>query len=408
MVKFSHLADIHLGSWKEPKLRELSERSFAEAIKSSIAHSVDFVLISGDLFNTSLPPIESLKLAVAELKKLKDAGMPVYTIAGSHDFSPSGKTMLEVLEEAELVVNVCKGEIVEGKLKLRFTTDKKTGAKITGMIGKKGMLEKKYYEELITENLENEKGFKIFMFHTALSELKPEELEQMEAAPLSLLPAGFDYYAGGHVHIVKEASIGRHRNVVYPGPVFPNSFSELEKLGSGGFYIYDDGRLRHEKIEIHPVVSININCEHKTPQQATEAMTDEISGKSFKDAIVLLRLFGRLETGKTSEINTAKVIEMLQEKGAYFVMKNTGKLATKEFEEVKIKADTAEEAEALVVQEHVGQVKSLQLTPEEEKELVHNLMLLLDKAKEEGEKQSDYDSRIISEAEKAFQKQVTD
>jgi DNA repair exonuclease SbcCD nuclease subunit len=313
--------------------------------------------------------------------------------------------MLEVLEEAELVRNVCKGKVVDGKLKLHFTVDKKTGAKITGMIGKKGMLERKYYEELITENLESESGFKIFMFHTALSELKPEDMGNMESAPLSLLPKGFDYYAGGHVHIIKQASIEGYKNLVYPGPTFPNSFSELEKLGCGGFYIYDDGKISYKRIELCGVVPISIDCNHKTPQQVTEEIIGEISGKNIKGAIVLLRLFGTIETGKTSEINTNKIMEIMHEKGAYFVMKNTSKLGSKEFEEIKVKADTTEEAEKLVLNEHIGQVKSLGLTEQAEKALVQRLMAVLDIEKEEGEKQSDYEARIVAEAGKVFEGQ---
>jgi DNA repair exonuclease SbcCD nuclease subunit len=403
-MKFAHMADVHLGSWREPKLRELNTKAFVKAIGLCLSHEVDFVLISGDLFNTSLPPIESLKLAVTELKRLKDKGIPVYTIAGSHDFSPSGKTMLEVLEEAELVRNVFRGDVMEGRLNLDFTVDAKTGAKITGMIGKKGMLEKKHYEALITENLEQEDGFKIFLFHTALAELRPEELEKMDAAPLSMLPKGFDYYAGGHVHIVKEASVGGYNNLVYPGPTFPNSFAELEKLGSGGFYIYDDGKLSYEKLKLCDVVPIVVNCNGKTPLQVTENILDALQELDVAGAIVLLRLFGTLETGKTSEIDTAKVFETAQLRGAYFVMKNANKLSSKGFDEVRVIADTTEEAEKMVIAEHVGQVKSMDITADDEKLLVVKLMNLLDVEKEEGEKQADYESRVAAEADKIFEK----
>ena len=402
-MRFAHLADIHLGSWREPKLRELSTKAFVMAVGRCVELDVDFVLISGDLFNTSIPSIDSLKTAVSELKRLKDKGIRVYTIAGSHDFSPSGKTMLEVLEEAELVSNVCKGEVVGGKLKLHFTIDADTGAKITGMIGKKGMLEKKYYEDLAVGNLEKEEGFKIFMFHTAISELKPEDLEKMESAPISLLPKGFDYYAGGHVHIVRQDSIEGYKNVVYPGPTFPNSFSELEKLGCGGFYLYCDGKMSYEKIDLCKIDTISVDCSHKTPVQVTEKLINEISGRKFDGAIVLLRLFGKIETGKTSEVNLKKIIDALQEKGAHLVLRNTSKLSSKEFEEIKVTADTTEEAEELVIKEHLGQVKALELGEKEEKELVHNLMHFLNEEKHEGEKQSDYESRIIAEAEKIFE-----
>ena len=205
-MKFSHIADCHIGAWRDPKLKELNIKAFFEAIAISLKEKVDFILISGDLFNTSLPGIDKLKDVVKILKNLQNKEIPVYLIPGSHDFSPSGKTMLDVLEEAGLCINVVKGKVDENKkLNLQFTVDKKTGAKITGMLGKRGMLERSFYEELNREPLEKEPGFKIFMFHTALTELKPKKLEMMESAPISLLPKNFDYYAGGHVHIVEKS-----------------------------------------------------------------------------------------------------------------------------------------------------------------------------------------------------------
>ncbi|MBW2964432.1 DNA repair exonuclease [Candidatus Woesearchaeota archaeon] len=397
------MADVHLGSWREPKLRELGTKAFVNAVSKCISEKVDFVLISGDLFNTSLPPIESLKTAVTQLKRLKLKGIPVYTIAGSHDFSPSGKTMLDVLEEAELVVDVFKGGVMEGRLNLEFTVDPKTGAKIAGMIGKKGMLEKKHYEELITSNLEQEHGFKIFMFHTALTELKPAEMQQMESAPVSLLPKGFDYYAGGHVHIVKEASLDGYKNVVYPGPLFPNSFSELEKLKNGGFYIHADGQSHYVPVRMCGVTSIQLDCSGRSPIQVSEYILDAISDEEVNDSIVLLRLWGTLETGKPSEIQYSRIAQLAQEKGAYLFMKNTARLASKEFEEIKVEAETAEEAEMLAISEHTGQVTSIGLTPDDEKHLIIQLMTALDSEKDEGEKQADYESRIVAEADRIFE-----
>src|SRR3989344_5042598 len=176
-MRFAHLSDCHIGGWREPKMRDANARSFILAIDTCLQEMVDFVLISGDLFNTAVPAIDSLKMAVEQLKRLKDANVPVYIIAGSHDFSPSGKTMLDVLEEAGLVINVARGvELPDGRIKLEFTIDQKTGVKLTGMIGKKGGLEVGYYHFLAKEHLEKEQGKKIFLFHSALAELKPKEL----------------------------------------------------------------------------------------------------------------------------------------------------------------------------------------------------------------------------------------
>src|SRR3989344_6113931 len=132
--KYAHLADLHLGSWKEDKMRELSTKSFLTAIDRCISENVDFILFAGDIFNTSLPSIDTLKIVTKKLKELKDRDILVYTIAGSHYFSPSGKTMIDVLEHAGLLVNVCKGSVDPHtqQLHLRFTFDPKTKTKITG------------------------------------------------------------------------------------------------------------------------------------------------------------------------------------------------------------------------------------------------------------------------------------
>jgi len=177
-MRFSHTADCHVGGHRDPRLKALTEQAFSKFIEESIEETVDFIIIAGDLFNTAIPGIDTLKFVVTELSKPKKQDIPVYAIPGSHDYSPSGKTMLDVLEQAGLLINVCRGTITEeGKLKLAFTQDKKTGAKLTGVIGKRGMLDKHLYEEL-DHSISEEPGEKIFLFHTALTELKPKHLEK--------------------------------------------------------------------------------------------------------------------------------------------------------------------------------------------------------------------------------------
>ena len=85
-MKYSHLADLHLGSWREPKMREVSTQVFLKAIESCIEQAVDFILFAGDIFNTSLPSVDTLKIVTQKLKELHNRQIPVYVIAGSHDF----------------------------------------------------------------------------------------------------------------------------------------------------------------------------------------------------------------------------------------------------------------------------------------------------------------------------------
>jgi len=387
-MKFAHLADCHVGGWRDPKLREVNTKAFIKAADQCIERNVDFVLISGDLFNTSLPPLNELKSVVIKLRALKEASIPVYVIAGSHDFSPSGKTMIDILDHAHLLKNIVKGKVEDGKLKLDFTIDK-SGAKIAGMIGKRGMLEKAFYETLDHENLENEAGFKIFMFHTALTEFKSKELENMDSAPLSLLPKGFDYYAGGHVHIVMNKEEPGYGTITYPGPLFPNNFKELEELGNGGFYIVEDGKAEWNPIQVYNTTAIKIDCNDKNPAEVEEKLMQEISNKEFINTIVTIRLFGKLCEGKVMDINLKHVFGRLYEKGAYFVMKSTSQLKTKEFEDIKIDG-SVEDVEEKLIEEHLNQIK----ISGDEKKITIDLMAALDAEKNEGEKVADFEMRL--------------
>ena len=121
-TKFAHLADCHLGGWRQEELQNLNFQSFQKAIEIIIQQNLDFVLIAGDLFDSAYPSIEILKASFAEFKKLHDAKIPVYLIAGSHDFSASGKTFLDVLEKAGFCKNTSNYETQEdGRIKLKPT-----------------------------------------------------------------------------------------------------------------------------------------------------------------------------------------------------------------------------------------------------------------------------------------------
>ena len=396
-MKFAHMADCHIGSWRDPKLKDISTQAFVRAIDISIQKKVDFVIIAGDLFNTSFPRLDNLKIVVQKFRQLKDLDVPVYIVPGSHDYSPSGRTMLDVLEEAGLFINVFKGSVEDGKLHLRFTLDKKTGVKITGMLGKMGALERKYYEHLAKDHLEKESGYKIFVFHSGLEEFKPSSMEKLDLHPLSLLPKHFNYYAGGHVHYVFQKSEPEYGIIAYPGPLFPNSFSELEKLQRGGFYIVEDSTVHWEPLQIYNTFCVALDCNHLTPEAVKEELLRRIKGKEFINTIVMIRLYGSLASGKPSDVDFKEVFEHLYSKSAYFVMKNSAALTSKEFEEIKVDAGSVETIEQSLIKEHLGQVKVAGIS-EQEEELVKSLMAVLNTDKNEGETMTDFSKRIKEEA----------
>ncbi len=406
-MSFVHLADCHIGAWRDPVMKELPMLAFEQAIGAVLARKADFLLVAGDLFNTAVPPLDMVKRTVTQLQRLKGASIPVYAVAGSHDYSPTGKTMLDVLEEAGLLVNVMKGEVVErdGKqaLRLRMTQDPKTKIKITGILGRAGQLDRHYYEDLDREALENEEGKRIFLFHAPITELKTKELAQMDSSPVSMMPKGFDYYAGGHVHVVNEISLPGYRRVVYPGPLFPASFSELEELKNGGFVVVDDDwGIERVPVVVKETVNLHIDAERRTAAEVNAALR-ELEETDVEGRIVLVRAEGELSEGRVTDVRFKELVKALQEKGAYAVLRNTAKLSSKEFEEFQVAHGSAEELEERLIREHAGQ-QPIGLAVEEEIKLTKELFAILGEEQPEGEKKYEYEERIVNAAKERLER----
>lgn len=423
-MKYAHIADLHLGSWRDQRMRDLSIQAFLNTIDDCINREVNFILFSGDFFNTSLPSLDVLKIVVSKLREIRKKNISLYVIAGSHDFSPSGKTMLEVLENAGLMINVCKGSVDPGtkQLKLNFIIDPKTNVKITGIIGRRGLLDKSYYENLHRESLENEEGYKIFMFHTTLTELKPKHLEILESQPASFLPKKFNYYAGGHIHHPTKVEIAEYGTMTYPGALFPNNFLELEKYSYGGYYVISlnennanqnqenlIGNDTSQQIEWIPIkakehIKLILDCKHKTPEEILNKTNEFFSSQYVKDKIITIRLFGELSDGKVSDIKFRELFDRLYENGAYFVMKNSNQLISKGFEEIKLgeKEASQEEVEENIIKEHLQQFKNFE--SDQEFQLIKTLLQQLNTKKREGEKNYDFENRVVNELEVVLEK----
>ncbi len=395
MIKFSHLADCHIGSWREDKLKDLSIGAFRKAIDKSIEENVDFILIAGDLFDNALPNIDLIKEVAGLLKKTKDNKISTFIVPGSHDFSVSGKTMIDVLEKAGLVENVVKLNENNLDFTLHKTKNEKH-VKITGLHGKKSGLEKYDYESLNKELLEKEDGLKIFMFHTTINEFKPKDLEKLIGIDVKILPNNFHYYAGGHVHIVMQEKYGNGL-ITYPGALFPTNFKEIEEFNHGGFYIVNlDQEVNIERIPIKlkEVLSFNIDSEDKTPEEVEKEFFEFIKDKGIKDKIITLRIAGTLRAGKPSDINFINIMRNLDE--AYFVLKNTNKLFAKELNNIKVETGSVEEIEGKLIVEQTKDQEA-DFIDGNDNIFISSLIEALNKEKSEGERNIDFENRIIKE-----------
>ncbi len=382
MVKFAHISDVHLGGWKQKNMQDLNFQSFERTITTCIKEKVDFILFAGDLFDSAYPPIEILKETFAQFKRLNDERIPCFLIAGSHDYSVSGKTFLDVLEKAGFCKNVFNAEEKDGTIFLNPCIYKDVA--IYGYPGKKSGLE---VSELKRVKLNSAPGFfKIFMLHTTLDRVSGNL--PIESLSSNSLPHA-DYYALGHIHVLYNKD-----NFVYPGPLFPNNFKELEDLIEGHFVIVETSpKLKIEHFPVQTKKIEKINLEINNGLIATEIIISEIEKRNVFDKLVLLRIYGELKKGKVSDIKFQKIEEYAKEKGAYFLLKNIHDLKSfeKEFE-VSIKEEGNLEEE--IIDAYALQDKS------NFNVFIPQLINILSSEKQEDEKTEIFSNRIIDESRK--------
>jgi DNA repair protein SbcD/Mre11 len=380
-MKFIHFADCHLGGWREPELNSLNFSSFQYVISKAIDWKVDFVLIAGDLFDSAYPPIETLKDAFREFKRLRDANIPAFLIAGSHDYSVSGKTFLDVLERAGLCKNVHKFEEKDGKIILIPTIYKESA--IYGFPGKKSCLE---VDELHRIKLQDCPGFyRILMLHTTLTEAAPNPM--IKSISINDLPS-VDYTALGHLHAKYIKN-----NFIYSGPTFPNNISELEELRNGSFYFFDNGKISREEIKIKEVLPVKI--ELISALNATELVLSKLNELFMKDKIMILRLSGFLNQGKLSDIDFSKIESFVKGKGAYSFLKSTSQLVVVE-PEIKMDYINTENLENKIM------IQFEESNPSKFNQLIPSLMRFLQMEKEEDEKIAVFQDRLLSETKKVL------
>ena len=157
-----------------------------------------------------------------------------------------------------------------------------------------------------------------------------------------------------------------------------------------------------EPIQIYNVWKIHIKCEHKTPEQVKNEILDQIKGKEFNNTIVLMRVSGVLESGKPYDIKFRDIFTELYNKSAYFVMKSTSMVKTKDFEEIKIDSDSPEDVENILIKEHLGQVKIDGMDTKKEEILIKDMITALNSEKKEGETNADFERRMRGEIGKVL------
>ncbi len=416
MGRFAHFGDCHLGAWRDQKLKEFNLTAFLKTLDGCVEEKVDFIIISGDLFDTTLPDLTLVKKAVEKIKEVKDKGIPIYLTYGSHDFAPNSTSIIDILNSSGLFKKIVEAEIENEKIKLKFTTDPQTKAKITGLSGRRLGLEKKYYTMLDSKKLESEKGFKIFAFHNAIIELRSPTASYPEGVPISSFPKGFDYYAGGHVHENLKHVMKEYGLIAYPGCLFGATFTDLEISAKGekrGFFIIDfEDKINHVKfveVKVVDVVFQQVNATKKTARQVEETLEEITNTSDFEGKIALLKIDGELLSGKPSDINFSSIKQTLYNRGAVVASISHYNLSTEEKNTPgQIKGENRQDIENKILSDIINSFKidptikgplrqklEKALTSETGIKLSQNLLNSLKLEKQEGENKKDFEERVL-------------
>ena len=383
MVRFAHMADCHLGGWKQPELQELNLESFRRAINISIQEKVEFIIIAGDLFDSAYPPIEILKEAFYILSNAKKANIPCYIIAGSHDYSVSGKTFLDVLEKSGFCINVHQQTEDDSKVDLTPTYHEDKVA-FYGYPGRKAGMEVEAVQRIQLQP--STAPLNMLLLHTTLEFVKGNL--PIEAVDQSQLPKT-DYAALGHIHVVRS-----HEHYHYPGPTFPNNFQELEDLHHGGFYIVDlvsGQQLKMVRYDL-PIKKVkSFNIEIRNAMEATALILKELQQHDLQDTIVLLRLRGKLTEGKNSDIRFDQIDQYLKEQKVYCYLKNTSEIKTPESDVHIEKIDSMENVEQEIIASFEDQKQS------DFNKFIPALINTLSIEKKEDERSAIFEQRLLSE-----------
>ena len=210
--KFLHAADLHLDSpllglaGKSPefavRVEQASRAAFDNLIDLAIAEGCRFVVLAGDIFDGNLRHMPTGLFFLSRMRRLADAGIAVFLVAGNHDAEN------EFASKLTLSTNVW---LFDRKAAETRRLDD-VGAAIHGQ---------SFRERAVTDNIArnypraDEGYFNIGVLHTACAGSEGEHAVYAPCTLEQLVNHGYDYWALGHVHT--RAVLSEHPHVVYPG-----------------------------------------------------------------------------------------------------------------------------------------------------------------------------------------------
>ncbi len=307
---FVHASDLHLGyaQYGLETRRQDFDNAFSELVDKTIALKPDFMIIAGDLFHQPRPSNITLENTIRSFKRLRDAGIPVLTVDGSHDSAPNTitSTILYPLDSAGLIVHLPRHP---GACWIR--------PDCCYVYGIPNYHNRHKTQEALPKFMEDnppapKPGIaNIFVLHGAIDfpNVKPPYIEA-ELSPDNL-PGGFCYYAAGHVH---ERFLEKFKDglLVYSGCTESVGYDEAKILK--GFYyvkVTEKGEVQPELVQLETprqFIILEQDYTGMTSAKITENAAQMVKDADTPDAIIIPVLKGTLpaEASRT-EIDIGKI-----------------------------------------------------------------------------------------------------
>lgn len=277
MFSFIHAADIHLDSPLKgleqyegapvDQIRGATRRACENLVELALEREVDFVLIAGDVYDGDWRDHNTGLFFVAQMSRLRDAGIPVILIRGNHDAANRITKELRLPDNVE-VLSHAQPETAHTK-KLH-----EVGVAVHG----KSFATAAEYENLVRDYPERQKGgFNIGLLHTSLTGAEGHE----PYAPCTLdelRQKEYDYWALGHVHTRDVRHDDPH--VVFCGNLQGRHIREPGAKGCYVVTVADGGRpeLEFQPLDVFRWETCHITAsEARQPEDVLDSFAAELS-----------------------------------------------------------------------------------------------------------------------------------
>ncbi len=245
---FVHAADLHLGyaQYGLEVRRQDFDNAFAELVDRTVELKPEFMIVAGDLFHQPRPSNVTLENTIRSFKRLRDAGIPVLAVDGSHDSAPNSitSTILYPLDSAGLIYYLPRhgGEWRKSDFSYvygipNFRTRHKTVEALPAFLEQNPP---KPSPEVAN----------ICVLHGAVDSPGATPPYMEAELPPDLIPEGFGYYAAGHVH---ERFLGKFKSglLAYSGCTETVSYDET-KCNKGFYHVHvtEKGEFQPQLVEL--------------------------------------------------------------------------------------------------------------------------------------------------------------